>query len=162
MTPAIRAVEKARVTFAIRQYQHDPKSESYGLEATRVLGVPPERIFKTLLVKLDTKELTVALVPANKQLDLKALAAAVGVKKADMADVAEAERVTGYVAGGISPLGQRKSLRTIIDTSILTLDRVFVSAGRRGLELVLRPADLIRLCNAHTAAIARRQYGNDS
>jgi len=112
-------------------------------------------VFKTLVTKLDTKELVVAILPVHKSLDLKALAAAAGAKKADLADVTEAERTTGYVKGGISPLGQRKKLRTIIDESAETLERMFVSGGRRGLDLELQPADLMRLCNAVTAAIAK-------
>ncbi len=155
MTPAIQTLKKAAVPFEIREYQHDPRAESYGLEAAAALGVPPEQVFKTLIAKLDTRELIVAIVPVHKNLDLKACASAAGAKKADMADVAEAERTTGYVKGGISPLGQRKKLRTLVDESIQTLERVFVSAGRRGMDLELRPADLLRLCQAITAAIAR-------
>lgn len=155
MTPAIQTLKKAGVPFEIREYQHDPRAESYGLEAAAALGVPPEQVFKTLIAKLDTRELVVAIVPVHKNLDLKAFAAAAGAKKADMAEVTEAERITGYVKGGISPLGQRKKLRTLVDKSIQTLDCVFVSAGRRGMDLELHPANLLRLCQATTAAIAR-------
>lgn len=155
MTPAIQTLKKAGVPFEIREYQHDPRAESYGLEAAAALGVPPEQVFKTLIAKLDTRELVVAIVPVHKNLDLKAFAAAAGAKKADMAEVTEAERTTGYVKGGISPLGQRKKLRTLVDKSIQTLDCVFVSAGRRGMDLELHPANLLRLCQATTAAIAR-------
>src|SRR5687767_8474739 len=129
MTTAIRAAEKAKIQFEIREYRHDSRTESYGLEAAAALGVPIEHVFKTLIVKLDTRELVAALVPVHKQLDLKTLASGLGVKKVEMADVAEAERVTGYVTGGISPLGQRKRLRTVADVSILQLEQVFVSAG---------------------------------
>jgi Cys-tRNA(Pro)/Cys-tRNA(Cys) deacylase len=155
MTPAIQTLKKADVPFTIREYPHDPRAESYGLEAATALGVPPEHVFKTLIVKLDARELVVAIVPVNKNLDLKALASAAGAKKADMADVTEAERATGYVKGGISPLGQRKKLKTLIDGSALTLDYMLVSGGRRGLDIELRPADLIHLCNAATAGISK-------
>jgi Cys-tRNA(Pro)/Cys-tRNA(Cys) deacylase len=155
MTTAIRAVEKAKIQFDICEYRHDSRAASYGLEAAAALGVPIEHVFKTLIVKLDTRELVAALVPVHKQLDLKTLASVLGVKKVEMADVAEAERVTGYVTGGISPLGQRKRLRTVADTSILHLDRVFVSAGRRGMDMALHPNDLLHLCGATTAPIAR-------
>jgi Cys-tRNA(Pro)/Cys-tRNA(Cys) deacylase len=155
MTPAIRTAEKAKITFEIREYRHDPRAESYGLEAAAALGVPVEHVFKTLIVKLDTRELVAALVPVHKQLDLKTLASVLSVKKVEMAEVAEAERTTGYVSGGISPLGQRKRLRTVADASILQLERVFVSAGRRGTDVALRPSDLLRLCDAETARITR-------
>lgn len=155
MTPAIQALKKAGVQFETREYQHDPHTESYGLEAAEALGVPPEHVFKTLIVKLDTRELIVAIVPVHKNLDLKALAAAVKVKKADMAEIVEAERTTGYVKGGISPFGQRKKLRTIVDASAERLEHMFVSAGRRGIDIALRPADLIRLCNAVTTPLSK-------
>ena len=155
MTPAIQALKKTKTPFQAHEYRHDPRAESYGLEAAAALGAPPEQVFKTLVTKLDTKELVVAILPVHKSLDLKALAGAAGAKKADLADVTEAERTTGYVKGGISPLGQRKKLRTVIDESVETLDRMFVSGGRRGLDIELRPADLTRLCNAVTAAISK-------
>jgi len=155
MTPAIQALKKAGVPFEIHEYRHDPCAESYGLEAATALGVPPEQVFKTLIAKLDTRELVVAVVPVNKNLDLKALASVAGAKKADMADVTEAERTTGYVKGGISPLGQRKKLRTIIDASALRLERIFVSGGRRGLDLSLQPDDLMRMCSATIGTIAK-------
>jgi len=155
MTPAIRAAEKAKIKFEIREYRHDRRAESYGLEAAAALGVPVEHVFKTLIVKLDTRELVAALVPVHKSLDLKMLASVLGVKKVEMVEVTEAERVTGYVTGGISPLGQRKQLRTVVDTSILYLERVFVSAGRRGMDIALHPSDLLHLCGATTAPIAR-------
>ena len=155
MTPAIRAAEKAKIQFEIREYRHDPRVASYGLEAAAALGVPIEHVFKTLIIKLDTRELVAALVPVHKSLDLKLLASVLGVKKVELADVAEAERATGYVTGGISPLGQRKRLRTVADASILQLERVFVSAGRRGMDMALHPNDLLHLCGATTAPIAR-------
>jgi len=155
VTPAIQILKKSGVSFVVREYPHDPRTESYGLEAATALGVSPEQVFKTLIVKLDTRELVVAIVPVNKNLDLKALASAAGAKKADLADVTEAERATGYVKGGISPLGQRKKLRMLVDESAVTLEHLLVSGGRRGLDIELRPADLLRLCNAATASIGK-------
>ncbi|HEX7240505.1 MAG TPA: Cys-tRNA(Pro) deacylase, partial [Longimicrobiaceae bacterium] len=154
MTPAVVAAQRAGIEFALHEYPHDPASASYGMEAAEKLGVDPARVLKTLVAAVDGR-LTVALVPVAKSLDLKALAAAAGGKRAAMADVADAERATGYVAGGISPLGQRKRLRTVVDRSSLGLDTVYVSAGRRGLEIELAPADLVRLCGAAAAPIAR-------
>jgi Cys-tRNA(Pro)/Cys-tRNA(Cys) deacylase len=155
VTPAIRAAEHARVEFEVLSYPHDARARAYGPEAATALGLPPPTVFKTLVVTVHERGLVVALVPVDRELDLKALAAAVGGKRAELADAAEAERATGYVVGGISPLGQRRALPTVIDQSALTLPRMFVSAGRRGLELGLRPADLVTLCRATTAPIAR-------
>jgi len=155
MTPAIRHVEKAQLPFEVRAYPHDPRTESYGVEAATRLGVPPEWVFKTLIVKLESQELLVTMLPVHLSLDLKRVAAVAHAKRAEMATVIEAERATGYVVGGISPLGQRKQLRTLIDESILSLDRAYFSAGRRGLELVMHPSDLIRLCAATVAPITR-------
>lgn len=154
MTPAVLAAKRAGIDFVLHEYQHDPGTASYGLEAVEKLGLDPAQVFKTLVARVDGK-LTVALVPVAQTLDLKALAAAVGGKRAAMAELADAERATGYVAGGISPLGQKKRLPMIVDASALALARVHVSAGRRGLEIELAPADLLRLCGARTAAIAR-------
>ncbi|MDT0320756.1 Cys-tRNA(Pro) deacylase [Streptomyces millisiae] len=153
-TPATVAASGAGVAFTLHAYEHDPAVASYGEEAARVLGVDPGRVFKTLVADVDGG-LTVALVPVSASLGLKALAAAVGGKRAAMADPAAAERATGYVRGGISPLGQRRRLRTVVDRSAVDLPSVFVSAGRRGLEIELAPADLIRLTGAVTAPIAR-------
>jgi Cys-tRNA(Pro)/Cys-tRNA(Cys) deacylase len=153
MTPAIRAAEAAGVVFTLHEYEHDPDADSFGLEAADKLGVPPERMFKTLIARLDGKELVMAIIPVADRLDLKKLAAATGAKKADMADPAAAERATGYVVGGISPLGGRRKLRTIIDASLPGQQRVFVSAGRRGLQMELAAPDLVRLTGATTAAI---------
>jgi Cys-tRNA(Pro)/Cys-tRNA(Cys) deacylase len=155
MTPAIRAAEKAKVAFDVVQYAHDPSAESYGLEAAAAMGVPPEHVFKTLVVLGDGGRLAVGVVPVSRTLDLKAMADAVGSKRVAMADAAAAERSSGYVVGGISPLGQRKSLPTVIDASATSLARVYVSAGRRGLEIALAPTDLARLTNASFAPIAR-------
>lgn len=154
MTPAVVAAQRARVAFQIHEYEHDPAAPSYGLEAAEKLGLEPAQVFKTLVASVDGK-LVVALVPVAGSLDLKALAAAVKGKRAGMADVSEAERATGYVAGGISPLGQRKRLATVVDESARGLHRMYVSAGRRGVEIELAPADLIQLCQAVVAPIAR-------
>ena len=157
MTPAIKTAEKARIVFTVHDYEHDPNADSYGLEAAAALGVDETRVFKTLLVRLQggTAPLAVGIVPVESQLDLKAFAAVAGAKKASMADPKQAERVTGYVVGGISPLGQKKSLPTIIDTSATEFDTVYVSAGRRGLEIELAPNDLQALCTATLANIKR-------
>ena len=153
-TPATKAATKAGIGFIVHEYRHDPKAESYGSEAADRLGLDPAQVFKTLIADVDSR-LVVAVVPVNCQLDLRALAAAAGAKKAALADERAAERATGYVLGGISPLGQRKDLPTYIDESARTLDTMFVSAGRRGLEIELSPDDLARLTNAAMAAIAR-------
>ncbi|WP_354639605.1 Cys-tRNA(Pro) deacylase [Kitasatospora camelliae] len=153
-TPATVALEAAGVAFTVHAYEHDPAAPSYGGEAAEALGIPAARVFKTLVADVDGK-LTVGVVPVSGQLDLKALAAAVGGKRAAMADPAAAERSSGYVLGGISPLGQRRPLRTVLDDSVLAHPTVFVSAGRRGLEVELAPADLIALTGAATAAIGR-------
>ncbi len=154
MTPAVLAARKAGVPHRVLEYDHDPAAPAYGLEAAEKLGLDPRRVFKTLVAAVDGK-LAVAIVPVDRQLDLKALAAALGGKRAAMADVGEAERATGYVAGGISPLGQRKRLPTVVDATALDHPAVYVSAGRRGLDLEIAPADLARLCGARTASIAR-------
>lgn len=151
-TPAIAALTAAGVSFVAHPYSHDPAAASYGLEAAEVLGVDPARVFKTLMVDVDGR-LAVGVVPVSGNLDLKAVAAALGGKKAAMADPAAAERRTGYVLGGISPLGQRQPSPTVIDESALDLETMLVSGGRRGLDLELSPADLIRLTGARTARI---------
>jgi Cys-tRNA(Pro)/Cys-tRNA(Cys) deacylase len=153
-TPATVAAARAGVTFALHSYPHDPAAASYGEEAARALGAAPERVLKTLVAEVDGA-LTVAVVPVSASLGLKELAAAVGGKRAAMADPAAAERTTGYVRGGISPLGQRKRLPTVVDASAAGHGTVFVSGGRRGLEIELAPADLVRLTGAVTAPIAR-------
>ncbi|MGK4583796.1 Cys-tRNA(Pro) deacylase [Kitasatospora sp. HPMI-4] len=153
-TPATVALEAAGVAFTVHAYAHDPAAASYGGEAAEALGVDGSRVFKTLVAEVDGT-LTVGVVPVLGQLDLKALAAAVGGKRAAMADPAAAERSSGYVRGGISPLGQRRPLRTVLDSSALDHPTVYVSAGRRGLEVELSPADLAALTNARTAPISR-------
>ncbi|MEU7097468.1 Cys-tRNA(Pro) deacylase [Streptomyces longwoodensis] len=153
-TPATVALTAAGVDFTVHAYDHDPSHPSYGEEAAEAMGVSPERVFKTLVADVDGA-LTVAVVPVAGQLDLKALASAVGGKKAAMADPALAERTTGYVRGGISPLGQRKRLPTVLDTSAGGHATICVSAGRRGLEVELSPADLAALTGATLAPIGR-------
>lgn len=153
-TPATVALNRAGVAFTTHTYEHDPAATSYGLEAAEVLGLDPDRVFKTLFADVDGR-LVVGIVPVSKQLDLKALAAAAGGKKATMADAAAAERATGYVVGGISPLGQKRAHPTVLDESALGFETVYVSGGRRGLDLGLAPGDLVRLTEATTAAIAR-------
>ncbi len=157
MTPAVTLAEKAGIRFTLHRYEHDPDAPSYGAEAAEKLNLPPERVFKTLVASTTMKgrdTLAVAVVPVGGQLDLKRLAAALGGKKAAMADVAEAQRSTGYLVGGISPLGQKRRLPTVLDQSVSRFPTVFVSAGRRGLEIELAPADLQRLTGATLAAIA--------
>jgi Cys-tRNA(Pro)/Cys-tRNA(Cys) deacylase len=158
-TPATVALEAAGVPFTVHAYTHDPATTAgYGEEAAQALGVGQDRVFKTLLADVDGK-LTVGVVPVGGRLDLKALAAAVGGKHAAMADPAAAERSTGYVLGGISPLGQRRRLPTVVDGSAAGHGTVFVSAGRRGLEVELAPGDLLALTGGTTAGIARPPGG---
>jgi Cys-tRNA(Pro)/Cys-tRNA(Cys) deacylase len=154
-TAATDLLARLGIPHTVHAYAHDPRHGSYGTEASEALGVPPGRVLKTLIADVDGT-LTAGVVPVAGQLDLKALAAAVGGKKAAMADVTAAERATGYVAGGISPLGQRKRLRVVVDSSALGFRTVFCSAGRRGLEIELAPGDLVRAADATVAAIARR------
>lgn len=154
-TPALVALAAAGVAHTAHPYEHDPTSDvGYGLEAAQALGVPPEQVFKTLMTSVDGV-LTVAVVPVTGKLDLKALAHAVGGKKAAMAERAAAERATGYVAGGISPLGQKSPHPTVVDETVWLFDTVLVSGGRRGLDVELAPADLVRLTSATVADVAR-------
>ena len=153
-TPATVALTRAGVPFTAHTYDHDPAATSYGLEAAEAHGLEPATVFKTLLADVDG-DLVVGIVPVTGQLDLKALATAVGGKKAQMADPAVAERVTGYVVGGISPIGQKRRLRTVLDASADAHATVFVSGGRRGLDLGLAPDDLARVTGASRAPIAR-------
>lgn len=148
MTPAINCLKKANIKHQIHQYDHDPGSKGYGEEAAEKLHIPLDQIFKTLVVAVDNTNLCVAVVPVSKQLDLKKLALAIGSKKAKMADKNEVERATGYILGGVSPVGQKKNLATIIDSSALNFDTVFVSAGKRGLQIALSPRDLASQTNA--------------
>ena len=159
-TPATQALAEAGITFTLHPYDHDPRGgghgngAGYGAEAARELGVDPFRVFKTLMVAADGR-LTTAVVPVAGRLDLKALARAVGAGRAAMAEVAAAERATGYVVGGISPVGQRRRHPTVLDVSALDLPTIFVSAGRRGLDLELAPPDLVAITEAITARIGR-------
>ena len=155
MTPAENAARKAGIPFTLHEYQHDPRAESYGLEAAEALRLDVERVFKTLVAAPEGKGLWIAVVPVAGLLDLKALAQAAGSKRAVMADPKAAERATGYVLGGISPLGQRQRLSTVVDSSALQFPSIFVSAGRRGLEIELAPADLVALCAATVAVIGK-------
>lgn len=161
-TPATVALDRAGIDYVVRAYEHDPRTESYGLEAARALGVDPARVFKTLLASLDPAtgsghraQLVVAVVPVAGRLDLKALARALGGSKAVMAEVAAAERATGYVAGGISPCGQKRPHPTVVDATALDHDTVLVSAGRRGLDLEISPADLIAITGAIVDRVGR-------
>jgi Cys-tRNA(Pro)/Cys-tRNA(Cys) deacylase len=154
-TPATAQLTRAGIVFTPHRYEHDATVTGFGLEAAEKLRLDPERVFKTLLADADDK-LVVGIVPVTGQLDLKALAAAVGAKKATMADPKIAERKTGYVVGGISPIGQKTALVTVIDASAELFDTVFVSGGRRGLDIELAPADLQRATGALFAVIARR------
>ena len=153
-TPATVALTAAGITFEVRSYEHDPRAASYGTEAAEALGVDAARVFKTLLASLDGK-LVVGIVPVTGQLDLKGLARALGGSKAVMAEVAAAERATGYVAGGISPIGQKRSHPTVLDASALEHATILVSGGRRGFDLELAPADLVAATGAVTATIGR-------
>jgi Cys-tRNA(Pro)/Cys-tRNA(Cys) deacylase len=153
-TPATTALEKAGITFTAHTYSHDPGAASYGLEAAEALGLDPAQVFKTLLAETDAGTV-VGIVPVTGSLDLKALAACVGAKKAVMADPAAAERLTGYVVGGISPIGQKRRLVTVLDDSAHDHVTVYVSGGRRGFDLGLAPADLVAVLEARTARIRR-------
>ena len=158
MTPAVLALRSAGVDFTVHEYAHDPraqeKGQSFGLEAAAELGLDPDRVYKTLLASADGR-LVVAVVPVSGRLDLKALARAVGAAKAAMADVRDAERATGYVAGGISPFGQKRPHPTVVDETVELWESVYVSGGRRGLDVEIAPADLIAVTGAIVADISR-------
>lgn len=151
MTPAINAVKAAGIAHRVHTYVHDPATASYGEEAVQALGLNSTRVFKTLVAQVEPSELVVAVIPVSAQLNLKALAHAAGVKRAWLAERAHAERATGYVTGGISPLGQRKRLRTFLDRSALNHPDIYISAGRRGLEISLAAGELARLLGAQFA-----------
>ncbi|MGW5451009.1 Cys-tRNA(Pro) deacylase [Nocardia sp. NPDC003979] len=156
-TPAIKVLTAAKIAHEVHSYAHDPRADSYGAEAVDALGdalgVLAAQVFKTLVIELSTGALAVAVLPVPAKLSLKAAAAALGAPKASMADKTKAERTTGYVLGGVSPLGQRKRLATVVDASALEWDRVLCSAGKRGLEIELAPGDLVRAAGAVTAPI---------
>ncbi len=154
MTPAVLSLRAAGVRFTLHDYAHDPRSASFGLEAAAELGLDPDRVYKTLLATADDR-LVVAVVPVSGRLDLKALARATGASRAAMADVKDAERATGYVAGGISPFGQRRAHPTVVDETVELWETVFVSAGRRGLDVELAPADLVEVTGAIVADVSR-------
>jgi Cys-tRNA(Pro)/Cys-tRNA(Cys) deacylase len=167
MTPAVVALRSAGVAFTVHEYAHDPRSvsrslrrshsdslEGFGLEAATELGLDPDRVYKTLMANADGR-LVVAVVPVSGKLDLKALARAVGASKAAMAEVRDAERATGYVAGGISPFGQKKQHPTVVDETVELWDTVYVSGGRRGLDVEIAPADLVEVTGAIVADVAR-------
>lgn len=150
MTPAINLLKKTKTRHDVHEYQHDASHPSYGLEAAEKMNVPAERVFKTLVAQVDKSRLVVAIVPVTHTLNLKQLAKAAGGKKAAMADASLVERTTGYVLGGVSPLGQKKRLPTFLDSSASHFDHIFVSAGRRGLEVSLAPSALLALLNGQT------------
>lgn len=149
MTPAINTARKAKVDFKIHEYSHDPRADSYGQEAAEKLGADPDQVFKTLVVSMDSsedsKDLGVAVLPVSCQLNLKLFARAMGVKKAAMADKKGVEKTTGYVLGGVSPLGQKKKLSTVVHETAKNFKTIFVSAGKRGLDIELTPDDLVKL-----------------
>lgn len=151
MTPAVQTVQRSGAAFQLLEYAYDPAADAIGLQAAEALGREPSTVFKTLVVSIDGGELVCVVIPSDRQLDLKALAATAGGRKADLADPGKA----GYVVGGISPLGQRKRLRTFIDEHALTLAEIVVNGGRRGLQLALKPADLVRITSAVVAALVR-------
>lgn len=155
MTPAINLLIKQKVAHEVLQYEHDASAESFGLEAAEKLNLAPNLVYKTLVVKLDSQTLCVAILPVERMLSMKLLAKAAGAKKAQMADKAEVERVTGYVLGGVSPLGQKKRLMTVIDESAQKLTNMYVSAGKRGLEINLAPQALIQLLSARFAPLCQ-------
>ena len=155
MTPAINLLKTSGIAHSVLSYHHDAAAESYGGEAVQQLGLDPAQVFKTLLANTETHELLVAIVPVSGTLDLKALAAAAGCRKCGMANAEAAQRATGYLVGGISPLAQKKKHRTFLDASAQALPTVHVSAGRRGLEVALAPADLLRLTGGKYAPIRK-------
>ena len=152
MTPAVEAAKKAGIQFKIHEYPHDAQSSShtigYGEEASALLGISPLQVFKTLVISTNSKQLAIAIIPVSHQLNLKSAAKALNAKKATMADPHDAEKATGYILGGISPLGQKKRLRFVIDNSSSNFKTIYISGGRQGLEIELSPQDLAQLCSA--------------
>lgn len=153
MTPAIDLLIKQKIPHQLHEYQHDPASQAYGLEAAEKIGVPVELVFKTLVVKLDAKQLAVAIIPVANKLSLKAIAKAAKAKKAVMAEAIEVQRSSGYVLGGVSPIAQKRLLPTFIDISSNKLETIYVSGGRRGLDIALSPTDLERVLKASYAPL---------
>lgn len=155
MTPAVNSLKKSGVAFTIHQYEHEPDCSSYGKEAAEKLGVDPHRVYKTLVVMTDNGELVVSVIPVSAMLDLKALAKAAGTKKASMAEKDLVQRITGYIVGGVSPLAQKKKLKTVIDSGVEKFDTVLISGGKRGLDIEISPRDLAKLTAASLASIAK-------
>ena len=153
-TPATQALAQSGIDFTVHEYEHDPRTRSFGEEAATILGLDPATVFKTLLAEVDGG-LVVGVVPVSSRLDLKALAEAVGGRRAEMADPGLAQRVTGYVVGGISPIGQKRPLPTVLDESAILLETIYVSGGRRGLDIGIAPDDLVSVTGAAYAAISR-------
>ncbi|KXI28059.1 Cys-tRNA(Pro) deacylase [Paraglaciecola hydrolytica] len=154
MTPAINLLKQAKISHKVHEYQHDAQYESYGLEAAEKLNIEPERVFKTLVVKLDNGQLAVGILPVNQMLSMKAMAKALNAKKAEMADKVAVQRSTGYVLGGVSPLAQKKRLKTVIDQSAQEFVSIFISGGRRGLEIELAATDLAKVTQGQFFSIA--------
>lgn len=155
MTPGIDAAKKGKIDFDVHEYTHDTAAESYGAEAAEKLGIAPERVFKTLVLSLDSGKLAVAVLPVSQQLSMKLFAKSLAAKKAVMAAAADVQRSTGYVLGGVSPLGQKKRLATVVDSSAQQHETIYISAGRRGLEIELKAADLVRLTGGSLADLCQ-------
>lgn len=155
MTPAIDLLNKHKIKFKVHQYQHDKSCDSYGLEAAQKMQIEAQRVFKTLVVNLDNNSLVVSILPVTEKLNMKQVAKSCSVKKAQMAEKEAVLRSTGYVLGGVSPLGQKKRLKTLVNSSALDFPSIYVSAGKRGLEIELNPHDLIALLNAQVAELCQ-------
>jgi Cys-tRNA(Pro)/Cys-tRNA(Cys) deacylase len=155
MTPAINLAKKHKIKHNVHQYEHDENAASYGLEAAQKMDTDPQQIFKTLVVSLDDASLAVAIVPVQNMLSLKVIAKVLGAKKAMMADKDAVQRSTGYVLGGVSPLGQKKRLKTVLDESAMAFSSIYVSAGKRGLEIELDPVDLLRLTQGESHSLCQ-------
>lgn len=153
MTPAVKLLDKLKIPYQLHQYHHDEKAASYGLEAAEKLAVDAVKIFKTLVVETESKILAVAIVPVEKQLNLKSMAKSLNCKKVSMANPKRVQSSTGYVLGGVSPLGQKKRLTTVLDESANHCESIYVSGGKRGLEIEISPTDLVKALNAKTGAI---------
>ena len=154
MTPAITLLKKKRISHSLHQYKHDPQASSYGLEAAEKLQLDPRQVFKTLVVELDNRKLAVAIIPVKAMLNMKRIAKAAGAKKAQMAEPKRVEKSTGYILGGVSPLGQKKRLPTAIDISAEEFPTIYISAGKRGLDIEIQPGDLAMLTEAKFAQLS--------